>query len=260
MVNTFFVHENVYISAKCLDKVRLNKQTSECITIYRKIMSLKLLGAYYHTKFPTDYELYDWVREVVAKYKIEGCIFVFRENGQLDRLPNGIKLIHQSYNQEIIYEDDMKVKLKDDKGKTVTINKSCFAGLNDIPVKLGYIYHPAVLLWFNYLSALKHYTMVHIEECKARGMQNSITLGYEYFNKDAPICEVSSSVNYPPWTKDGDFLIRHRSNLIRKDKEYYAPIFPTVANDMQYFWPYANKVSSKNGIADNQRRYLKLNN
>jgi len=249
MVNTFFVHENVYISAKCLDFQRLNKQTSECITIYRNIINLKVLATYYKIELPKDdYEVYDWLRMVVARYKKEEYNFIFRENGELVKINKKTKPTIQSYNQIIITENEIEVTLQDLKGKQITITKNLFVSLKDNYVKIGYIYHPALLLWFNYIPALKHYINVHVAECKARGADNSINIESDEYNKGI-------DPKYPPWTMDGDFLIRHRSNLIRKKPEYYSKIFPNVPDNLQYFWPYTVKVGSENGLADKTKRY-----
>ena len=249
MVNTFFVDENVYISAKCLDFLRLNKQTSECLTIYRNIINLKILANYYKIELPKDdYEIYDWIRMIVAKYKKEEFNFLFKENGELIGIDKKAKVIVQSFNQIIIFDNEKEVILQDIKGKQITVNKNLFVSLKDKYIKLGYIYHPAILLWFNYIPALKHYINVHVAECKKRGAVNSINIESDEYNKGV-------DPEYPAWSKDPDFLIRHRSNLIKKDSVHYKKIWPSVNNDLKYFWPYALKVGSNNGISDKDKRY-----
>ena len=257
MVNTFFVHENVYISAKCLDYLRLNKQTSEAITIYRNIFNLKLLGNYYKVGIPyNNYDLYTWIREVVALYKKENSLFLFKENGELIKHPKGTKIIQQSYNQKIMSINNGIIELIDNNGKIMKVPENLFAGLNDHLVKLGYIYHPVILMWFNYIPALKHYINVHVAECKSRGYKNRITICSKEYEEDKQRNITVTPVElYPAWTRDNDFLIRHRSNLIRKMPKYYTSIFPNVSDDMQYFWPFTPKVGTKNGIDDKNKRY-----
>ena len=31
--------------------------------------------------------------------------------------------------------------------------------------------------------------------------------------------------------------LSHQSNLVRKDREFYAPLFPGVPDDLPYIWP-----------------------
>jgi hypothetical protein len=49
----------------------------------------------------------------------------------------------------------------------------------------------------------------------------------------------------PPWIGDERLHDSHKSNLLRKMPEYYAPIFGEVGPDMPYFWP-ADSSSNKN--------------
>ena len=240
MVNTFFIHTDVYTSAKSLDYFYLNKQTYDAVTIYRNIFNIKLLAAYYSKAIPKDpCEVYSWIRDIVKIYKKENCIFLFRENGELIKLPHGSKMIQQNYNQKIVEIKENKVILKCNKGIVSTINIDSFIGLNDHIVNFEYIYHPTILLWFNYLPALKHYINVHVTECKVRGYENHINIySKEYSNEITP--------EYPPWTKDEDFITRHKSNLIRKMPGYYAKMFTDVKDDMQYLCPYTPEIVDEN--------------
>lgn len=41
----------------------------------------------------------------------------------------------------------------------------------------------------------------------------------------------------PPWLGDSDFHASHRSNLLRKDPEYYGEFNWTESPDLEYVWP-----------------------
>lgn len=41
---------------------------------------------------------------------------------------------------------------------------------------------------------------------------------------------------YPPWLTD-EFCLSHRSNLIRKNPDYYRPLWPDVPDNLPYIWP-----------------------
>jgi len=190
MVNTFFVADNVYISASCLDNKRLNKQVVEALQIYNNIRNLKLLSTHYNIPFPLNsYSLYAWIRNIISRYKTD---------------------------------------------------------INSNPeIKLGFMYHPVILMWFHYEPALLHYTYVHRQECLKRGINNTITLNWNIH------LELSS---YPKWSRDPEFLIRHRSKLIEKNAQFYTPIFPNIPPQLIYFWPYTPKVGTA-GIADINQKY-----
>lgn len=41
----------------------------------------------------------------------------------------------------------------------------------------------------------------------------------------------------PPWIGDEAFHLSHRSNLLRKNPEFYGAVFPAVPADLPYIWP-----------------------
>lgn len=41
----------------------------------------------------------------------------------------------------------------------------------------------------------------------------------------------------PWWLGEDRFHHSHQSNLIRKDPDYYGPLFPGVPGDLPYWWP-----------------------
>lgn len=243
MVNTFLVCQDFALSAKCLDNLRLNKQISEALYIYRVIRNLKLLGTYYNNPPPSDnYLLYDWIRVILKQYKAENCILLFKDGaGQPLRVNKTVKMIQQSYGQSVKLENGSYVLIdtKTNKSKYVDIDK--LVRINDAYVKLGYVYHTIIPMWFHYVPALIYYLKIHVNEFTNRGGTNRVDIPLE------------SVVIYPPWCNDPDFLVRHRSNLIRKSNDWYGPIFPGISADMSYFWPYVPKVS--NGMSDTSKRY-----
>ena len=73
----------------------------------------------------------------------------------------------------------------------------------------GWSNHPAVKMWIGYESALELYLRHMIEEWISRGYKNNMSI---------PIC---SSAEFPKWFGDDKFHSSHRSNLLRKDYNYY---------------------------------------
>lgn len=41
----------------------------------------------------------------------------------------------------------------------------------------------------------------------------------------------------PGWVTDKEVLSSHRSFLIRSDRKHYAPLFPTISDDLPLLWP-----------------------
>lgn len=245
MVNTFLVCTDFYISAKCIDNLRLNKQILEAMYIYRVIRNLKLLGTYYNMPPPLDnYMIYNWIREIIKKYKQENVQFLFKNSEGIPIIiKKDIKMVQQSYGQDVFIENG-KYKLVDNqnpkkKPQFVDIDKLVF--LNDALIKLGYVYHPVILMWFHYVPALILYIKIHVDEFISRGGNNRVNI------------TLLSDIIYPPWCNDSNFLIRHRSNLIRKLNNWYKPMFPEIPDNLLYFWPYTPKVG--NGISDSNKIY-----
>jgi hypothetical protein len=92
--------------------------------------------------------------------------------------------------------------------------------------KRGWRNHPAVLMWKGHEEALKLYMCVMIEEWIRRGYKNTM---------ERPIVHIAHC-NNPWWVGNYDFHIAHQSNLVRKNPDYYIPIFGNIP-EMPYFWP-----------------------
>jgi len=89
--------------------------------------------------------------------------------------------------------------------------------------KLGYCSHPGTKMWFYNLNSLKEYTNSIIEEWVKRGKENKMAL-----------YKIKGEAIKPGWLNK-DFILRHQSNLKRKDKDYYKFDVP---DDLGYIWPY----------------------
>lgn len=95
------------------------------------------------------------------------------------------------------------------------------------PISNGYASHPAVQQWRPYPDALRQYYNAIVAEWLKRGYKN--TMPYPLPHTPSPV--------YPPWLGDPSFHISHQSNLIRKDPEHYAPLFPGITATLPYIWP-----------------------
>lgn len=97
--------------------------------------------------------------------------------------------------------------------------------LERTPTK-GWRNHPVTRMWTGYEEALKLYQNMTIREWIDRGYKN--TMQYEDVD--------STSVVLPPWFGNDTFHKSHRSNLLRKDHEYYSQYFDDPS-DLEYYWP-----------------------
>ena len=93
----------------------------------------------------------------------------------------------------------------------------------------GWINHPATKMWKGYENALKQYLNECIEHWIARGYNNNM-------KKEI----IEGKIEYPNWLGNDKFHSAHRSNLLRKDKEFYSKYMWTESDDMEYYWPVTN--------------------
>ena len=121
---------------------------------------------------------------------------------------------------------------------------------DEIYIVLGFVYHPAVLMWLHYENALKEYINIHIDEWEYRGYKNTMS---KY--------KIEGKIDYPPWIYDDYFHMTQKSNLLHKEIERNEPVhyakseeFIKINPGYPYFWPYTPTVT-KGGICDSNRRY-----
>lgn len=107
----------------------------------------------------------------------------------------------------------------------------------------GWANHPAALMWKGYEEALGRYGIVCCQvwtelgfgdTCAATIATDLATAGVTTIRSQA---ELGAAGALPPWLDDEDLLRSHRSALVRKDPDYYRPLFPDVPDDLPYVWP-----------------------
>jgi hypothetical protein len=101
------------------------------------------------------------------------------------------------------------------------------------PGKRGWKNHPAVRMWKGHTDSLIVYSTAICLEWKRRGFLDK--LGDEFL---ALYCElVHTPTVKPPWIGQGAFHSSHRSNLLRKDAEFYGKFGWAESDDLPYVWP-----------------------
>ena len=100
----------------------------------------------------------------------------------------------------------------------------------------GWKNHPAREMWRGHENALALYGMVVCEVWQERGYKDTCWGKINaYYDKSKPTI-------MPPWLGMTDLHISHKSNLIRKNPNYYKQYWPDVPDNIEYVWP-TNKVS-----------------
>lgn len=95
----------------------------------------------------------------------------------------------------------------------------------------GWKNHPAVKMWKGHENALVEYGVTMCAEWKERGYNDTCT------EKILAYKNQSLKVTYPKWVDNGDVHASHRSNLLRKHKDYYSQFDWQESDELPYVWP-----------------------
>ena len=87
--------------------------------------------------------------------------------------------------------------------------------------------HPAVKMWRGYENTLKLYFNTVSEEWIKRGYRHNIGF-YDIDRKE---------IVYPQWINVDRFHASHRSNLLRKNFEFYQQYNWSEPANLPYIWP-----------------------
>ena len=104
----------------------------------------------------------------------------------------------------------------------------------------GWKNHPAVRMWQGYEYALCCYGLDICSAWRQRGFADTVRDQLEDIREQIRN-ELASQgkhlVYYPAWVADPRLPRSHQSNLVRKDPEHYRDFFPTVPDNIPYWWP-----------------------
>jgi len=99
--------------------------------------------------------------------------------------------------------------------------------------KLPWGNHPAVRMWIGYTDSLKVYYNIVCEEWIHRGYNHNMGFYTPHLINDK--CG-GNKYKLPDWFGRKDFHDAHKSNLLRKDYEYYKQFGWDVPLDLKYMW------------------------
>jgi hypothetical protein len=101
----------------------------------------------------------------------------------------------------------------------------------------GWRNHPAVTMWRGHELELLRYQEAICNEWTSRGYKD--TCLEKTRELVAPHLEKLSE-GEPSWLGDDKFHLGHKSNLKRKNEEFYSTVWPKIASDLPYEWPANN--------------------
>lgn len=107
----------------------------------------------------------------------------------------------------------------------------------------GWRHHPAVKMWRGHEEALGRYALTCCAVWTESGRADTCaaTMGSDLLAAGVPTvrsqAELAAAGALPDWLGDEDFHRSHRSALVRKDPDFYRPLFPDVPDDLPYVWP-----------------------
>jgi hypothetical protein len=101
--------------------------------------------------------------------------------------------------------------------------------------KQGFNKHTAVMMWWGYVDALKHYYNIIVTEWVRRGYKNTMQLYDVNLEK----------IVYPPWLKWNALYYSHRARLCEKNPNFYSFLkgsYPEQYDKYNYTYLWPTKV------------------
>ncbi|MFB9239798.1 MSMEG_6728 family protein [Plantactinospora siamensis] len=119
----------------------------------------------------------------------------------------------------------------------------------------GWRHHPAVRMWAGYEEALVRYGLDICAAWTAAGRADTCagTLAADLaagcgISTVRSQYELAAAGELPPWLGRDDLHLSHRAALLRKDPEFYGPLFagaarevPAGSEDLEYVWPASDR-------------------
>lgn len=104
--------------------------------------------------------------------------------------------------------------------------------------KSGWANHPAAKMWKGHEAGLAGYALAVCEDwTERRGYRDTCAAKIRALCSKHGI-EPGTESDAPEWFGRVEFHRAHRSNLLRKKPEFYAPLFEAdLPDDLPYEWP-----------------------
>jgi hypothetical protein len=101
-------------------------------------------------------------------------------------------------------------------------------------ISSGWKNHPAVKMWKGYEGVLLSYQRAIIDEGLSRGYKDNVCWQKSL---DAYLMIGETRTDRPHWLGDEVVHASHRSNLLRKNIDWYSQFNWIEPTDLEYHWP-----------------------
>lgn len=98
-------------------------------------------------------------------------------------------------------------------------------------ITTGWRHHPGVKMWRGHADALIDYGVAMCAEWTKRGRADTVAAKLLAHRSSDPAAAL------PVWLGDEQFHASHRSNLLRKDRDWYGRFGWAEPDDLPYVWP-----------------------
>lgn len=95
----------------------------------------------------------------------------------------------------------------------------------------GWVNHPCRKMWQNHVNALVVYGLAICAEWVKRGYKDTC------FEKIEAFYDASKNTDLPDFIGNSNFHKSHKSNLLRKDENYYRLFWQNTPSTLEYIWP-----------------------
>ena len=139
------------------------------------------------------------------------------------------------------YAQSAKVLDRQRLGKQRVENLQIIKALTD--PGYGWQNHPAVKMWRGHLGALLDYQRAICNEWTSRGYKDTCLNKSMLIVADITDLQLQGVPNNdefaePKWLGNPSLHRSHRSNLLRKNRDHYKPLFElSLPDDLPYIWP-----------------------
>lgn len=127
--------------------------------------------------------------------------------------------------------DDKRLGKQRVEVKQLLIALGCSVGDHPGNLQSSWAHHPCAEMWRGHEWALAMYGAAACGEWIRRGFNDS--LQYQF----SRVADMFKTKTMPRWMGWITFHVSHQSNLVRKNKEFYGPLFPGVPDNLPYIWP-----------------------
>jgi hypothetical protein len=116
----------------------------------------------------------------------------------------------------------------------------------------GWRHHPVAKMWTGHRASLMEYQDATCAEWERRGFADTcrektlavlaepsllMRRSLRTITGDDLAAYEAGDRQPPPWFGRDDLHASHRSNLLRKDPEFYGALFPDTPEHLEYVWP-----------------------